>query len=87
MSYQIVFTTEASTEIDFFKKSGNLSILKKIKKLLLELMETPLTGTGKPEPLKYELQGFYSRRINLEHRIVYEVLDDKVIIHSVKGHY
>jgi Txe/YoeB family toxin of toxin-antitoxin system len=44
-------------------------------------------GIGKPETLKYNLTGCWSRRINKEHRIVYEVFDDKIIVHSLKGHY
>jgi toxin YoeB len=42
---------------------------------------------GKPEPLKYELAGTRSRRITKEHRLVYEVLSEKIIIHSLRGHY
>ncbi|MDZ4666097.1 MAG: Txe/YoeB family addiction module toxin [Bacteroidota bacterium] len=44
-------------------------------------------GIGKPEPLKHNLSGCWSRRINQEHRIVYEVTDNKILIHSLKGHY
>lgn len=52
-------------------------------------MEHPFTGTGtgKPEALKHNLSGKWSRRINYEHRLVYEVFDDYVVIHSLKDHY
>lgn len=51
--------------------------------------ENPFTGIGKPEALKYDLSGFWSRRINREHRIVYKVYEEKkgIEIHSLKGHY
>jgi len=55
--------------------------------LLSEIAEHPFEGTGKPEPLKFNLSGYWSRRINQEHRIVYEVIGHKILIHSLKGHY
>ncbi|MCF8359357.1 MAG: Txe/YoeB family addiction module toxin [Prolixibacteraceae bacterium] len=51
------------------------------------MSQTPFEGIGKPEPLKYDLTGCWSRRINQEHRIVYEVRDDKIFILSLKEHY
>ena len=88
MSYRIDFTKQAQSDIDFHKKSGNKAILKKINTFLEELVEHPFTGTGKPELLKYSLAGLWSRRINHEHRFVYEVIGDTiVIIITAKGHY
>jgi len=55
--------------------------------LLKELSENPFDGTSKPEPLKYELTGCWSRRINQEHKLVYEVQKDTLAILSAKGHY
>lgn len=52
--------------------------MKKITDLLKDIAEYPYTGIGKPEPLKYELAGYWSRRINSEHRIIYSVHDDIV---------
>ncbi|MES2112102.1 MAG: Txe/YoeB family addiction module toxin [Bacteroidota bacterium] len=53
-----------------------------------DLAEHPESGIGKPEQLKYHFSGMWSRRINLEHRIVYEIIGDVVIIHSAMGqHY
>ncbi len=69
------------------KKSGNKAVLNKLLTLLEEISEHPLTGTGKPEPLKHSLTGSWSRRINREHRLVYEVTDTVVFILSAKGHY
>lgn len=64
---------------------------KAIEQLILAIQENPFEGLGKPEPLKYELSGSWSRRINEEHRIVYEIHIDGIIvifeIQSLKGHY
>ena len=87
MAYYLDFTDKAKTDIAVHNKNGNKIILKKIYVLLNELIEDPFRGTGKPEPLKYSLSGCWSRRINKEHRIVYEVDNERIIIHSVKGHY
>ena len=62
-------------------------MINKLFILLTELTEHPFTGTGKPEQLKYNLTGLWSRRINREHRLVYEVATDSVLAHSAKGHY
>ena len=87
MEYQLDFSEQAQADIEFFKKSGNLSALSKIFLLLEEITESPYTGTGKPEILKYNLSGCWSRRINQEHRLIYEVVHDRILVHSVKGHY
>ncbi len=87
MSYQLNFSIQAQNDIAFFKKTGNKVVLKKLLLLLNEISEHPYSGTGKPEALKFNLTGLWSRRINLEHRLVYEVLDDQILIHSAKGHY
>ncbi|MCF8358444.1 MAG: Txe/YoeB family addiction module toxin [Prolixibacteraceae bacterium] len=71
----------------FWKKTNNIPVLKKIGKLIESISQTPFEGIGKPEPLKYDLNGCWSRRINQEHRIVYEVRDDKIFILSLKEHY
>ncbi len=63
------------------------SMLKKINQLIKEISRSPYEGTGKPEPLKENLSGFWSRRINLEHRLVYKFEGDKVIILQCRYHY
>jgi len=55
--------------------------------LLEEISEHPFTGTGKPEALKHDLAGKWSRRINQEHRLIYEVKDNEIIVVSLKSHY
>lgn len=87
MAYLLNFTKQAVEDIEFFKRSGNKAVLKKLKVLLEELSEHPFEGTGKPEQLKYDLSGCWSRRINQEHRLVYEITDTAVFILSAKGHY
>lgn len=87
MSYHLEFTETAQTDIAFHKKSGNRAILNKLLTLLEELESHLFTGTGKPEQLKHNLAGCWSRRINREHRLVYEVAEDVVTILSAKGHY
>ncbi|MEA1878985.1 MAG: Txe/YoeB family addiction module toxin [Bacteroidota bacterium] len=63
------------------------SKIKKINHLLKEIQRSPFTGTGKPEPLKHRLSGRWSRKIDTEHRLVYQVLDDEIRIHSCRYHY
>lgn len=63
------------------------STLKKINGLIREIIRTPFEGTGKPEPLRENLSGFWSRRINLEHRLVYKVEHESVIILQCRYHY
>ena len=87
MEYHLDFTDKANEDIVFHKRSGNKSVLKKLLTLLNELTEHPFSGTGKPEPLKHNLSGMWSRRINGEHRLIYEVEEDIVVVLSAKGHY
>jgi toxin YoeB len=61
--------------------------VQRILRILEECCRTPLEGIGKPEGLKGSLQGFWSRRVNDEDRIVYEVTATEIIVHSLKGHY
>ena len=86
---EIVYSDEAQKDINFWKKSRNKAVQQKIQQLLNSIKETPYEGNGKPEPLKYGLSGLWSRRINLEHRIVYQVLEDnnRIKIYSLKGRY
>lgn len=84
---EIVLLPDADEDLNFWIKTGNKSILKKIAQLIASIKENPFGGVGKPEPLKYSLTNSWSRRINREHRIVYEVKNNKILIHSLKGHY
>ncbi|AYL97292.1 Txe/YoeB family addiction module toxin [Mucilaginibacter celer] len=81
------FTKQADADLEYFKKSGNVQAIKKIKELLKAIVDDPYSGIGQPEQLKHNLSGAWSRRINREHRLVYEIEDDTVFILSLKGHY
>ena len=87
--YKITLSEQARKEYLYFSQSGNKAILNKVAALLNGIAEHPYTGLGKPEPLKYDLSGKWSRRINEEHRIVYSVNDDRVEIDilSMRYHY
>jgi toxin YoeB len=65
----------------------NKKVKSKIKTLIKEIKRTPYTGTGKPEPLRGNLSGWWSRHITDEHRLVYKVEDDTLTIRSCKYHY
>ena len=70
-------------------RSGKRSNILKIEQILKELTENPFEGTGNPEPLKYNLEGYWSRSINKKDRIIYKVSEDRVVvlIFSAIGHY
>lgn len=59
----------------------------RIASLIMDILRNPFTGLGKPEPLKHELKGYWSRRIDQEHRLVYRIEGDAVIIVACKYHY
>jgi toxin YoeB len=84
---EIAFTETAQKDIDFWKKSGNAAIQQRISSLLKDIKEHPFSGIGKPEALRYNLSGFWSRRITSEHRLIYKVDDEKVVVISCKFHY
>lgn len=83
----IKFTKQADIDLDYLKRSGDKQIIKKIKALLESISNDPYKGIGQPEPLKYSLSGAWSRRINREHRLVYEIDNEIVNILSLRGHY
>lgn len=89
MVYELEFTKEALNDIQRHKKSGNKPLLKKLEKLLQELKQHPFTGTGQVEMLKHYQEETWSRRINDEHRLVYRIKEDVVVvlILSAYGHY
>ena len=68
-------------------QSEDKSMIKKINELIKDIQRTPFDGKGKPESLKYDLSGFWSRRIDREHRLVYRVEENDLFIYSCKYHY
>jgi toxin YoeB len=89
MSYTLEFSKTALADIEKHKKSGDKPTLRKIGKLLNELIKHPIKGTGQPEMLKHDLAGLYSRRINKKHRLVYSINEQVVTVYvlSAWSHY
>lgn len=87
--YFVDFEPLARKDLKAHFKSGDRASIKKISKILEELVETPFTGEGKPEELKYQLTGFWSRQINKKDRMIYKVEEEivTVIVISAMGHY
>lgn len=83
---RIVFTATAREDLAFWVKT-NPRTIQKINALIESILEDPSSGIGKPEKLKYELLGAWSRRINHRDRIVYEVEDGTLIILQLRDHY
>jgi toxin YoeB len=82
----IEFMPKAWLDLGWFVQN-DLKNIKKIYTVLENTIKNPFEGIGQPEPLKSNYKGYWSRRINLEHRIVYKVEDDKIVVFSLKGHY
>ena len=68
-------------------QTENKKMLRKINELIKDIQRTPYTGIGKPEPLKFDLAGLWSRRIDREHRLVYQVNGDELLIYICRYHY
>lgn len=68
-------------------QSEDKKILKKINTLIKDIQRNPHEGLGKPEPLKYDLSGLWSRRIDRDHRLVYQVINNELFIYSCRYHY
>ncbi|TAN00883.1 MAG: Txe/YoeB family addiction module toxin [Chitinophagaceae bacterium] len=84
---EIVFIGKSEKDIKEWKNAGDVAVLKRIRKLLESIQETPFRGIGKPEPLSHDLSGKWSRRINQKDRMVYAIEDKKIKVYSLKGHY
>ena len=65
----------------------DIDIFLKIDRIIRDISRDPFKGLGKPEPLKHQYKGFWSRRITQEHRLIYKMINDIIVIVSVKGHY
>ncbi|WP_310441127.1 Txe/YoeB family addiction module toxin [Sulfurimonas sp.] len=82
----LTFTNDSWNEYLYWQQADK-QIVKKINQLLKDVKRDPFEGVGKPEPLKYEFAGCWSRRITDEHRLVYEVTDSSIVIISCRYHY
>ena len=83
---KLVFAENAWDDYLYWQKTDK-TILKRIKALIEDITREPFEGIGKPEPLKHALSGYWSRRINDEHRIVYKIQDNSLLIAQLRYHY
>ena len=83
---KIIFSTEAWADYLYWQQYDN-NTLRRLNKLIEDTCRHPFSGLGKPEPLRYELKGCYSRRITQEHRLIYKVEEGSLIIASMRYHY
>lgn len=83
---KIIFSDHAWEEYLYWQKTDK-KILNRINELIKVINRTPFEGIGKPEPLKHSLAGFWSRRINDEHRLVYKIENEAILIAQCKLHY
>mgnify|MGYP001772661569 CR=1 FL=1 len=86
---EIILLKAALQDRDYWKKTNNQLIMNRISVLLEDILLHPFSGIGKPEPLKGNLKGKWSRRITDEHRLVYKVSGDKLYVYvfSMRFHY
>ncbi len=82
----LVFADKTWEDYLYWQKN-NKQVLKKINTLIKEIKREPFGGLGEPEPLKYNWSGYWSRRITLEHRLVYKVQDNSLLIAQCRYHY
>jgi len=83
---EFLFKDEAEDDLAYWHRTS-MSVIKRIESMLKSMKQTPFTGIGKPEPLKYDLAGKWSRRINRANRIIYSVEKDIITVYSLRGHY
>ena len=83
---KLIFAEQAWEDYLYWQKTDK-QILKRINNLIKEISRNPFEGIGKPEPLKHALSGYWSRRINDEHRIVYKAQEDSILVAQLRYHY
>ncbi len=83
---KLIFSSRAWGN-DLYWQKTDKTILKRINVLIKDIQREPFDGIGKPEPLKHGLSGYWSRRINDEHRIVYKAVEDQIYIAQLRYHY
>lgn len=83
---KLIFANAAWEDYLYWQKQDR-KMVERINKLVAEVMREPFAGVGKPEPLKHALSGYWSRRINDEHRMVYKIEGDALLIAQLRFHY
>ena len=81
-----IFVDESWEDYQFWQKTDK-KMVARINELLKEISRNPFSGIGKPEPLKYKYKGFWSRRIDNEHRLIYKVNENEILIAKCRFHY
>jgi len=80
------FTESAARDLEFWKET-NPAVVARIRSLLDSIVARPFAGIGKPESLKHDLAGYWSRRINREHRLVYRIENEEIVVIQCRFHY
>lgn len=83
---KLIFSENAWEDYLYWQNTDK-QILKRINELIKDIQKNKYKGIGKPEPLKHNLSGYWSRRINNEHRLIYKVEEDKIMIAQLRYHY
>ena len=83
---KLTFSTKAWEQYLYWQTTDK-KILKRINTVIKDIQREPYEGLGKPEPLKHALSGYWSRRINDEHRLVYKYQEDAILIAQLRYHY
>ena len=83
---RLIFAQNAWEDYVYWQQQDK-KMLKRIHQLIQDIQRQPYEGLGKPEPLKHALAGYWSRRIDQEHRLVYKVIDDDILIAQCRLHY
>jgi len=83
---RLIFADEAWADYLYWQKQDR-KMVERVNKLIGEVMRSPFSGVGKPEPLKHALSGYWSRRINDEHRMVYKIENGALLIAQLRYHY
>ena len=83
---KLIFSEQAWEDYSYWQKIDK-KLTQRINALINEITRTPFEGTGKPEPLKHALAGYWSRRINEEHRLIYKMTGDELFIAQLRYHY
>jgi toxin YoeB len=83
---KLIFAKKAWEDYLYWQKTDK-KMLNRINALIKEIKRDPFDGIGKPEPLKHALSGYWSRRINDEHRIVYKIQQDSILLAQLRYHY
>ena len=89
MKRKLIFSDEAWEDYLYWqsRQDGDRSMVRRINQLIKDIRRNPYEGIGKPEPLKHQLAGWWSRRIDAEHRFVYRATEQAVEIAALRNHY